>query len=326
MDILLVSHQLDYSGAPLALLQLAKSLIRLGNQVSISSLKTGPLLDDFIKLGVLLFDREKNTKDDYDLIIANTVLSIPPSLGFSKSSKKVLAWIHESTYFFNVLRASPKTFQLDEIRFAAFPSKFQIDEFSKWMPSALKFQLKNCVEIPSDIITSENRAPYLVCSGEWEARKAQDCLVRHLAHLNDFPEIHFIGAIKPLHLSSEKFIFTGYLPPLEAKIQIANSRGVISCAISETQNLVAIEAMQLGIPVMLSNISAHQELKELIPDILLFDTASRASFESNFNLLLSQWNNIEARMRLKETASKWFGPLEFDKNVANLIAEINITK
>ena len=96
MNILLVSHQLDYSGAPIALLELAKCLLRLKHSVSISSLKIGPLLTEFAKSGVKKFDSSKNSSDNYDLIIANTVHSVPPSLNFMKSSKKVLAWIHES--------------------------------------------------------------------------------------------------------------------------------------------------------------------------------------------------------------------------------------
>ncbi|WP_071467654.1 glycosyltransferase family 4 protein [Polynucleobacter asymbioticus] len=322
MNILLVSHQLDYTGAPIALLELAKSLIRLEHKVCISSLKTGPLLTEFIKSGINLFDHEKNTADDYDLIIANTVISVPPSLSFGKSSKKVLAWIHESEYFFNIIRKSPDNFRLDELKFVAFPSKFQIDEFSKWMPSALKVQLKNCVQIPNNIAI-DNKGPYFVCSGEWETRKGQDQLVRHLGNLEEFPEIHFVGAIKPLHLSLEKFVFTGHLTPLEAKNRIASSRGVISCAVSETQNLVAIEAMQLGVPVMLSDIPAHRELKKLIPDIVIFDASSIESFRSNFKLLLNQWADSAARMRLKEAATHWFGMLEFDKNVSDLINLVN---
>jgi len=174
MNILLVSHQLDYSGAPIALLELAKSLLRLKHSVSISSLQTGPLLTEFAKSGVIQFDSSKNISDDYDLIIANTALSVPPSLNFRKSSKKVLAWIHESEYFFQVLKASPKSFRLDELEFAVFPSKFQIDEFSQWMPKAIKAQLKNCVQISGDTtITSGGNRPYIVCSGQWEERKSQ---------------------------------------------------------------------------------------------------------------------------------------------------------
>jgi glycosyltransferase involved in cell wall biosynthesis len=319
MNILLVSHQLDYSGAPIALLELAKSLLRLKHSVSISSLQTGPLLTEFAKSGIKKFDSSKNSAGDYDLIIANTIVSVPPSLNFGKSSKKVLAWIHESEYFFRILKKSPKSFRLDELEFAVFPSKFQIDEFSLWMPKAIKAQLKNCVQIPSDIILIGDERPYIICSGKWEERKSQIKLVHLLECIDSYPEVYFLGASNPGIPLCGKFIFTGPLTPQQAKSRIGSSQGVISCSISETQNLVAIEAMLLRVPVMLSDIPAHRELKGLIPDILLFDPDNNESFKTTFNLLLSQWKDEALRNRLKNDAIRAFGIEEFDKNVLGLL-------
>ena len=319
MNILLVSHQLDYSGAPIALLELPKSLLRLKHSVSISSLQTGPLLTEFAESGIKKFDSSKNVSDDYDLIIANTIVSVPPSLSFGKSSKKVLAWIHESEYFFQILQRSPKSFRLDELEFAVFPSKFQINEFSQWMPKAIKAQLRNCVQIPSDNTLLGDDLPYIVCSGQWEERKSQIKLVHLLKNIDEPPEVYFVGASNPEIPLYGRFTFTGPLSPLLAKSKIAKSRGVVSCSISETQNLVAIEALLSRVPVMLSDIPAHRELKLLIPDILLFDPDNNESFKAAFNLLLSQWKDEALRNRLKNDAIKAFGIEEFDKNVLGLL-------
>lgn len=319
MNILLVSHQLDYSGAPIALLELAKSLLRLKHSVSIASLQIGPLLTEFAKLGVKQFDSSKNTSDDYDLVVANTVLSVPPSLSFTKSSKKVLAWIHESEYFFQILKKTPKNFRLDELEFAVFPAKFQLDEFSKWMPKTIKIQLKNCVQIPEDIRISEDADPYIVCSGKWEERKSQIKLIHLLKNVCDAPEVYFTGASNPMIPLDGKFKFTGPLTPLEAKFRIARSRGLVSCSISEVQPLVAIEAMMLRVPVMLSDIPAHRELKFLAPDILLFDPDSNESFKTTFKLLSSQWKDEALKNRIKNNALRAFGVEEFDKNVLGLL-------
>lgn len=323
MNILLVSHQLDYSGAPIALLELAKSLLRLKHSVSISSLQAGPLLTEFTKSGVKQFDSSKNISDDYDLIIANTVLSVPPSLNFRKSSKKVLAWIHESEYFFQILKTSPKSFRLEELEFAVFPSKFQINEFSQWMPKAVKAQLKNCVQIPRDTIAKEDERSYIVCAGQWEERKSQIKLVHLLKNIDNPPEVYFLGASNPGIPLYGKFTFTGPLPPLQSKSKIATSRGVVSCSISETQNLVAIEAMLMRVPVMLSDIPAHRELKLLIPDLLLFDPDNDESFKTIFNLLLSQWKDEGLRNRLKNDAHRAFGVEEFDRAVLSLLSLVS---
>jgi hypothetical protein len=52
MKILLITHQLDFSGAPLALLSLSKVLIKLNHSLVIASLKYGPLINNFLKLGI----------------------------------------------------------------------------------------------------------------------------------------------------------------------------------------------------------------------------------------------------------------------------------
>jgi len=98
---------------------------------------------------------------------------------------------------------------------------------------------------------------------------------------------------------------------------------VVSCSISETQNLVAIEAMLFGVPVMLSDIPAHRELKLLIPDILLFDPDNNESFKTIFGLFLSQWNDEALRNRLKNDAFGAFGIEEFDRNVLGLLNSLS---
>ncbi len=62
MNILLLSHQLDFSGAPIALLRLAETLINQGHSLSLASINDGPLGIEFGKLGIKQFNpaMEKN--------------------------------------------------------------------------------------------------------------------------------------------------------------------------------------------------------------------------------------------------------------------------
>ena len=80
MNILLVSHQLDYSGAPIALLELAKCLLRLKHSVlNLLIKKLGHCLLNLLNRVLKNSTHQKNSSDNYDLIIANTVHSVPPS-------------------------------------------------------------------------------------------------------------------------------------------------------------------------------------------------------------------------------------------------------
>ena len=145
MRVLLISHQLDYSGAPLALLELAGALQEIGHEVHLAALAAGPLGNEFMSRGVRPMPSPKQA---FDLYVANTVVSVPAALSLAPSPESVLAWIHETGFFFGLLRASPRDFSLDRLRFAAFPARFQMDEFAHWMPAAVRMQLRNCVRMP----------------------------------------------------------------------------------------------------------------------------------------------------------------------------------
>ena len=179
MRVLLVSHQLDYSGAPLALLELAVTLREAGHEVFLAALASGPLGNDFLARGIRPYQSRSQV---LDLYVANTVVAVPAALALAPSPDRVLAWIHETAFFFRILRASPRDYSLDRLRFAAFPARFQIDEFARWIPDAVRMQLRNCVRMPP--VDPAVAAPeHYVCSGRWEARKNQARLVE-LAEAN----------------------------------------------------------------------------------------------------------------------------------------------
>jgi glycosyltransferase involved in cell wall biosynthesis len=322
MNILLISHVLDYSGAPIALLQLARSLKRLKHSVSITSLYDGPLGIDFIKAGVKPYT-SSDPENHYDLIIANTVVTVPAAIKFSGPNTKLCSWIHETDYFFKSIGIPHEKFMLSELRFAFFVANFQIDQFHKWMPQANKFQLKNCVEISYDIIPFYNPTPYLVCSGPWTERKSQHRLIELLQTIEECPQIHFIGAVQPTTVTNDKFIFTGPVKHEEALSRIAGSQGIISCSIDEAQPLIAIEAALMKVPVMLSDIYAHQELKGHMPDILLFDAANPSSFQTALNALAHQFSDKRLLENLRSDAVKAFNAHEFDNNIMGLLEQLN---
>ena len=62
----------------------------------------------------------------------------------------------------------------------------------------------------------------------------------------------------------------------------SSSKNATNKLASNPALLSAIEAILSGIPVLLSNIPAHQELKSLIPEIILFDIDDPESFYSGY--------------------------------------------
>lgn len=321
MRVLLISHQLDYSGAPLALLELAGALRDLSHEVHLAALAAGPLGDEFFSRGVRPMPSPAQA---FDLYVANTVVSVPAALSLAPSPDSVLAWIHETGFFFRILRASPRDFSLDRLRFAAFPARFQIDEFAEWMPAAVRMQLRNCVRMPP----AEPAAvlpDHYACSGRWEARKNQARLLELVGALPTRPTIWFVGADPPPGMPASTHRFLGTLLPRDSKRIIAGSRGLISPSLSEAQPLAAIEAAMAGRPVLLSDIAAHRELQQAMPDVILFDPARTDSFVSGFRALEQQAADPVVRERLRADALRSFGPQGFAENLRQVLGRLPST-
>lgn len=332
MKILLVSHQLDFSGAPIALLQMARMLKMLGHETVMHSLSDGPLKQAFLNADCLTFDPE-GTYVDFDLFIANTVVSVPFVINLDPGAEKTIAWIHEAEYFFNILKMKPADLKLQHLKFAVFPSKFQIEEFRPIIKDARLKQLKNWVEKPVPVSDERSTSSYFVVTGAWETRKNQARLLELLSQGPPIPEqIHFLGAsffkrrfLQNFEIFMHIFAFNGvrYLgkcEPKKAKEVIGGAAGLISVSLSETQNLTAIEAMVRRVPVLLSDIPAHQELKEAIPDVILFDLKDPKSFFSGLEQLRALSNDNQLKIRIQNDAIKAFGDDAFRRNLTEVIA------
>lgn len=314
MNVLLLSHQLDFSGAPIALLRLAETLVNQGHTVSLLSLKNGPLGTDFGKLGVKQF----STADaqQYDLYVANTVVTVPLALKLAPSVEKITAWIHESRDFFKLYGLDENKFGLSQLRRAFFPAQFMLEQYRELMPNCELGQLRNVVSMQGVEVRNEYKDCFAV-AGSWETRKNQSSILKLLEQTQLNIRLNFIGAKKPAGLTDSPHHFCGQVPALESKGLIAGSSGLISAAKSEAQPLTVIEAAMSSKPVLLSNIAAHRELCQLIPSLVIFDSNSPSSFAQGYKDLqnLSTYELNEGA----QLAECYFGHTAFAQKVQTLV-------
>lgn len=116
--ILLVSHNMEYGGAPRVLLNVAEILLNCGNKVDVWSYEKGPFSKEFIEIGIQieviskfeLLEKETEYKKKaltYDLVICNTVLT--SDLGDLLSDvKPVLFYFHEAGVLADAIRDNVK--------------------------------------------------------------------------------------------------------------------------------------------------------------------------------------------------------------------------
>ena len=103
-SILAFVHEMTLTGAPIVLMQALRMLKKQGYEITVISLKDGPLKEAFEKIGitVIIYPVLKNEKSwktfalDFDLVIVNTAVlyNVVNTLGGTKVP--VIWWIHEA--------------------------------------------------------------------------------------------------------------------------------------------------------------------------------------------------------------------------------------
>ena len=315
---LLISHELSYSGAPLALLNLAKALRRLGENPIVAPLAEGPLAATFRESGIEI--ATTINLDDVSFVIANTIVSVPVALRLKRPDRPVAAWIHESMYSFLSLDIAPERCGLQDLDLVLVPSKFQVDELGPFLRPGRTYQLRNVVaqewfRPPGD------EARVAVC-GMWEIRKGQSQLLDLVQRSGTDCMFKFIGAARPTgHADADmsRHIFMGPVDPSSARFEIARCGGLVSCSTSETQALSAIEALMAGRPVLLSDIKAHRTLADLVPNVFLFDQESPRSFRENYGRLVNAMPDDTVARRASTTARALFGEAAFDQRLMQIV-------
>ena len=98
-SVLLITHELTYTGSPRSLYNLAKCLLEEGHSVTLWSLETGDFFAEFTGLGinVTYISQEEfgssvvqNAIKNFDLVIANTVFCTEAAYEAQKHTKTIL--------------------------------------------------------------------------------------------------------------------------------------------------------------------------------------------------------------------------------------------
>ena len=318
---LLISHDLSYSGAPVALLSLAQSLKRMGEHPTVVTLSGGPLGAHYREAGIDLAQRVDPSEVTF--VLANTVVSVPAALPFKKLGVPVAAWLHESIYFFQTVGVSPDDCGLRNLDVVLTPSKFQMEELQPFVAIDRMYQLRNAVK--QEWFRPDAGESLVAVSGQWEKRKGQSQLLNLARGARWECRFKFIGATRPGYAVASippQHRFLGLLTPEKARLEIAKSDAIVSCAEAEVQPLSAIEAMIAGRPALLSDIPAHRALAEKIPNVFLFESSSIQSFEQGVQKLTEAIPNERTAAEQSRAAQRVFSEAVFEERLRHLVKMI----
>lgn len=273
---LLISHEMSRNGAPIMLLQAARTLISEGFRVNAITYKDGPLKEEFQSLGISVTVEENIFEmseallaygKEHDIVIINTIVCSGAVKTFLNQDIPVLWWIHEGMTFIPAIKGTipdvlSKNFYI-----------YCVSEYTRRLLSTLGDSysahiLYNGIDGVKDgynLAKSEYKTRFM-CIGTIETRKGQDLIVKAIEEVVkkgvDDIEYVFVGAIgespikKQLDDVCTKYSFVKYYPIMPREEVLGMLSGATALLVPSRDDpspLVASEAMMLGVPVIVSD-------------------------------------------------------------------------
>ncbi|MDM8529922.1 glycosyltransferase [Anaerolineales bacterium HSG25] len=287
--LMVVSHDLSASGAPVILYTLMNYMVKIGYDIDVYTPTDGILRQQYEQAGMkvyvipeILGDSLAITKLilDYDIIFINTILMWQFISVAKAMQKPSLWWIHESNHGLDLINKVPVIAEAFSIADAVvFPSQTVADMYAflsqadnyRVIAHGLSLGIEPVVEIASPT-TDKFR---MVHVGSVEHRKGQDVLLKAL---NLLPEpikqkvsCYFVGRILTQSFYEElsKFIpvgvdvqFLGEMSHEQALDHIRSADLFVLSSRDEVLPVTIMEAMALGKAIVATDVGGVAEIIE----------------------------------------------------------------
>jgi GT2 family glycosyltransferase/glycosyltransferase involved in cell wall biosynthesis len=206
--LLLITHELSRTGAPIILQMLSKYLSQQGYEITVISPFAGLLQEDYTNIGIdtiiepEVFDDARVVVkyfNDFDLVFANTILAWRVIHAAKAFGKPCLWWVHESNFGVELASRTPvvaEAFALpDQI---VFPSQATADMYKPFQKknnfNAVHSGIDLLIEkMKIDALPREEGKQYMVNVASVEHRKGQDILLKAIKLLPEDVSEHLIS-------------------------------------------------------------------------------------------------------------------------------------
>lgn len=285
-DILLVSHDLSLSGAPILLLHLATHLRARGHFVTVMSPLDGELAATYRARGIpVIVDATIAKAPDaqtaklmaaFDLILANTIVAWPSVLVAEASGTPVLWLLHESMAGREMALANPAIVKAlaaaDDVVFACAATRKLYEDLGDGDHFHVIPYGTQAPEAPADVASDPTRFT-IVHIGSLEPRKGQDLLLdavaRLPAELRARLDVQLVGRvldpdfharIQPALDGTPGVRHLGPLPHETAIRHLAAADLLVCSSRDEVFPVTILEAMALGRPVLSTAVGGVPEM------------------------------------------------------------------
>lgn len=335
--ILVVSHELSRTGAPIILWNVAERLAAAGYGVRVLSPFDGPLKEAYEGAGmpaeVLPFALEDARRlvgrlGEADLVLANTILTFRAVNAARAFGVPALWWVHESSYGRGLAESSPGVAGAFRAAQAVlFPAQAIADLYTDFGDPASFHPIHYGVELPGGEEAGGEAPPfqrqpgklYLAHIGSVEHRKGQDLTLGALESLppaiRGQVECFFIGRIleKSERAYCRRILRAGRRLPnvhVLGEVPLEQVRAYLEAADvfvlpsrDEALPISMLEAVGVGKPVLVSRVGGVEEVIEHGVNGLLVDREDVGGIAEQ---ILTLYNNRELLPQLAAAARRTY--------------------
>lgn len=191
--ILVITHQLSRTGAPIVLLDMVRRLKSLGYEIDLISMLDGELRSDVEELGIAVEIKEfffqereyfRGMTEGYDLVISNTLITYEVIHVLNGADVPVLWWLHEGEryfdYFASVLPDFTKLGDSIHVYSVSHYVQHELIKRFQYSSSILHFAVKDVTSIPT---SGAHNCVKFMTVGTYSKVKAQDILTKAIRML-----------------------------------------------------------------------------------------------------------------------------------------------
>jgi glycosyltransferase involved in cell wall biosynthesis len=318
-NILLVSHDLTLSGAPLVLLSGAKSLLERGHFCVVIAPADGAMRKTFETAGVpvvidaMLWHNHWLTErfmKNFDLVLVNTIVGYPVINQLAEYSLPIIWWLHEAAGITEYL-TNKSNIILPALK--RCNSVITVSNYAKGFLQGFSSKcqvINNGIEDDSSFlhVSIANSEKIRFCLvGTLESRKAQDVYVEAIAALprevREKAEFTLMGRLLPSNAGFYNTVL-GKAKKMseviyrddgthEEALQLISDSDVLVCpSRDDPAPLVTIEALMLGKPVIISkNVGIGKKLEDGV-SCLIVETGNSEALSRSFKMMIEQPEKI----------------------------------
>lgn len=287
--ILIVTHELTRSGAPIVLWMLAVYLKRQGYSLQVLSPVAGALVEDYkaeqIPITIVpgLLDHAHRVVpylNDTDVVLCNTILTWRVIHAVQAFSRPCLWWVHETAFGFGLAsRQAPIALAFAAATGVVFPSLTTANQYVQFAKQQnfsylhYGFDVDVTATAVTPIISKQPDELHLICVATIEKRKGQDVLLKAMASLpaNIASKIH-LHLIGRTHIDPFFYLkiawrarwmrnvhLVGELPNAQVLQYLQQADVFVLASRDEALPISLIEAMAFGIPIISTNAGGTAE-------------------------------------------------------------------